>query len=131
MRWDKRTTDTRRFYCLSINNVTLLPFKKRRELFKAFIEQQFAYCPLVWFFHDRDLNAKINRLQERALRLVYEDYVLTYDELLDKDKSVTIHHRNVQLLAIELYKIRHSLSVDTIDDIFIDRSYNGPGLRKK
>ena len=99
----------------------LLPLNKRRELFKAFIESQFAYCPLVWFFHDRELNAKINRFQERALRLVYEDNDSAFDEFLQKDNSVRIHHQNKQLLAVELYKIRHSLSVDTIDHIFIYR----------
>ena len=35
-----------------------LPFKKRRILFKAFIESQFKYCPLVWMFHGRKINDK-------------------------------------------------------------------------
>ena len=50
-----------------------LPFKKRRILFKAFIESQFKYCPLVWMFHGRQTNDKVNKLHERALRIVYND----------------------------------------------------------
>ena len=46
---------------------------KLRILMKAFIESQFSYCSLVWMFHSRTLNNRINRLHEKALRLVYKD----------------------------------------------------------
>ena len=41
---------------------------KLRKLMKAFITSQFSYCPLIWMFHSRNLNNKINRTRERALR---------------------------------------------------------------
>ena len=63
---------------------------------KTFIESQFNYCPLVWMFHNRTINNKINRLHERALRLVYKDEKLSFQELLDKDGAVNIHERNLQ-----------------------------------
>ena len=47
---------------------------KKRVLFKSFIESQFKYCPLIWMFHSRELNNKINKLHERALRIVYRNY---------------------------------------------------------
>ena len=59
---------------------------KLRIILKAFIESQFGYCPLVWMFYSRSLNNRINRLNERALRLVYKDPNLTFDELLRQDK---------------------------------------------
>ena len=46
---------------------------KLRIIMKAFIESQFQYCPLLWMFHSRTLNNRINKLHERALRLVYKD----------------------------------------------------------
>ena len=46
-----------------------LSTEKLRAVMKAFIESQFEYCPLIWMFHSRTLNNKINRLHERALRL--------------------------------------------------------------
>ena len=46
---------------------------KLKVLMKAFVQSQFGYCPLVWMFHGRVLNNKINRLHERALRLVYKE----------------------------------------------------------
>ena len=77
---------------------------KLRLLMKAFIESQFSYCPLVSMFHSRTLNNRINRLHERGLRMVYKDYKLTFNELLHKDNSFSIHHRNLQRLAMEMYK---------------------------
>ena len=87
-------------------------------LLKAFIESQFSYCPLVWMFHNRTLNNRINKLHERALRLVYKDSRLTFEGLLEKDDSVTIHHRNLQKLAIEIYKLLNNVSVPIMKHIF-------------
>ena len=78
--------------------------EKRRKLLKAFIESQFNYCPLIWMFHSRTMNGKIDRIHERALRLVYSDYVSSFDKLLKKARSFSIHHKNIQSLAIEIYK---------------------------
>ena len=64
---------------------TFMSFNKRRTLMKAFIESQFSYCPLIWVFHSRTMNNKINRIHERALRLVSSDHVFSLDELLKKD----------------------------------------------
>ena len=83
---------------------------KLRMIMKAFIESQFGYCPLVWMFHSRTLNNKINRLHKRALRLVYKDVHLSFQQLLDKDDSVTIHHRNLQKLATEMHKLKNNIS---------------------
>ena len=79
---------------------------KLRVLMKAFVESQFGYCPLIWMFHCRILNNKINKLHERALPLVYKNETLSSDELLDLDESFTIHHKNVQKVAIEMYKVQ-------------------------
>ena len=49
-----------------------MDLNKCRNLMKAFITSQFSYCPLIWIFHSRSLNNKINRIHERAVRLVYQ-----------------------------------------------------------
>ena len=79
---------------------------------KAFIMSQFSYCPLVWMCLNRTLNNKTNKLHGRASRLVYDDRHLTFEELLNIDKSVAIHHTHLQVLATELYKVHRGLALD-------------------
>ena len=96
-----------------------LTLDKRRIVFKAFVESQFQYCSLVWVFHSRTLNNRINRLHERALRTVYDDYELSFQTLLNKDCSYIIHHKNIQRLAIEIYKmINDQICAPGFKDLF-------------
>ena len=64
------------------------------------------------------MNRKINHIHERALRLVHNDYTSSFGELLEKDKSVCIHHRNIQYVAIEMYKVINELCPQSVRDIF-------------
>ena len=76
---------------------------------KSFIISQFNYCPLIRMIHNRGLNEKINHIHERPLRVVYDDCSSNFEDLLNKDKSVTIHQRNLQQLAIETFKVKIGL----------------------
>ena len=95
-----------------------MPQKKLRIIVKAFVSSQFAYCPLISMFHNRQINYKINNLCYRTLRIVYDKHFSSFEELLSKDKSVTVRQRNLQLLATETYKILNGLSPDIMRDIF-------------
>ena len=95
-------------------------------MLKAFVESHSEYCQLTWMFHGRRANSKINHIHERALHIVYKNNVLSFEELLELDKLFKIHHRNIQSLAIELFKVKNNLSVTIMNDIFQPRiiSYN-------
>ena len=95
-----------------------LKFKQRKLLLNAFITSQFSYAPVVWMFHSRKLNNRINRIHERAIRLVYKDYTSSFDELLFKDNSFRIHHRNLQKLAIEIFKVKLGIAPDIMKNVF-------------
>ena len=95
-----------------------LSIDKLRLMMKTFIESQFNYCPLIWMCHSRTLNTKINKLHERALRVVYKDDTLSFDQLLEIDGSFTIHERNLQKLATEMYKVKNNISPTPVRDIF-------------
>ena len=97
---------------------------------KSFITSQFGYCPLIWMFHSRNLNNKINSLHERALRITYNDRFLTFQELLEKDNSVSIHQRNLQVLAVVMFKIYRNISTKILNDIFLQK-INSYDLRNK
>ena len=64
------------------------------------------------------MNKKINRLHEKCLHIVYSDKTSSFEELLDKDGSVTIHTRNLQVLATEMYKVYRNLSPTIVAQIF-------------
>ena len=81
-----------------------MTLQKKRTLYKAFAESQFKYFPLTWMFRGRKTNYKINRLQERALKLIYNEHISSFEELLSKDVTFTIHEQNIQKLAIEILK---------------------------
>ena len=50
----------------------LMSFQQRRLLMKSFVEAQFGYCPLVWMFHGREINRKINHIHEDPFALPIE-----------------------------------------------------------
>ena len=95
--------------------------QQSRIIMKSFVTSQFGYCPLIWMFHSRLLNTKINSIHERALRITYEDHISTFQELLNKENSVSIHHRIVQALATEMFKIYRDLSPDILREIFVPK----------
>ena len=64
---------------------------QKKRIMRVFISSQFGCCPLVWFFCSRKINNRMNRIQERALRIVYKDYVSTFAQLLEKDSCINSH----------------------------------------
>ena len=95
-----------------------LKFDQRKTIMNAFITSQFSYAPVIWMFHSRRLNNRINHIHERALRIVYKDYTSSFDELLLKDNSFKIHHRNLQKLAIEMFKIKLDIAPEIMKSVF-------------
>ena len=91
-------------------------------LMKSFVISQFNYCPIVWMYCQRKSINLINRIHERALRIAYNDYTSDFNHLLEKDDSVTIHHKNIQALAIEIYKNMNDLN----PEIFSLKPHNYP-----
>ena len=102
----------------AISRITpYMDFDKRKLVVNAF-SFQFNYCPLIWMCHNRTYNNKINRLHERCLRLIYNDKQSSFEELLIKDNSVSVHHKNLQALAIEMCKVYCKMSPEIMQDVF-------------
>ena len=95
-----------------------MDFDKRKLVVNAFFSSQFNYCPLVWMCHNRTYNNKINRLHERCLRLIYNDKQSSFEELLIKDNSVSVHHKSLQALAIEIFKVYCKMSPEIMQEVF-------------
>ena len=110
-----------------IANYMELP--KRRVLLNAFFKSQFNYCPDIWMNPSRTINNKINRLHERCLRIMYDDKLSNFEELLHKDNSASIHHNNTHALAIEMYKVVNGTSPEIMNEVFKQRSNSHYDLR--
>ena len=112
----------------------------------SFFNSRFNYCPLVWMFHSRSINNKINRLHERVLRIVYNDFKSSFKNLLEKDGTVSIHvkkiakpcNRNVQNIELFYQKVNHydlrnpyEFSIPNVNSVFHGQAsirYLGPLL---
>ena len=95
-----------------------MDISRRKILMNAFFRSQFNYCPLIWMCYNGSLNYKINPLHERCIRIIYSDKKASFDELLDKDESVSIHHHNIQKLGIEMFKVLNGENPQIVNEIF-------------
>ena len=97
---------------------SFMSFHEKKTIMNAFINSQFGYCPLIWMCHSRLANKQINKIHERALRIVFIDNDSNFEDLLKKSNSVSIHHRNLQHIAIEIYKALNGLSTTLMSELF-------------
>ena len=85
-----------------------------------------GYCPLIWRCHSRKINNQMNNWHECALRRLCNDKSSSFRELPERDKSVTIHERNVQVLLTEIFKAKSGVAPEIMTEIFKfqDHSYD-------
>ena len=98
-----------------------LTSNQRNLLLNSVIKSQFTYCPLIWMFTSRYLNNALNNIHERALRLIYNDHEKSFNSILTENNLKTIHQKNLEFLAIEIYKFQNGLSLPIMNDIFFSR----------
>ena len=101
-----------------------MTLEKEKTVMNSFFNAQFNYCPLIWMLHSRKNNNKIKHLHERCLRLIYSDKKSSYESPLEKNNSVSIHHKNIQALTIKMFKVNHKLCPESTGDIFMERTNN-------
>ena len=91
--------------------------KSRFLIFRSFIQSNFNYCPLVWHFCSKTNTEKLEKLQYRALRIVYGDFTSSYSSLLEKAQLSTLHINRLRCIAAETYKCINNLSPQYIRDL--------------
>ena len=80
-------------------------------------------------YRSRYLNNALNNIHERVLRLTYNDHEKSFNSILKENNLKTIHQKNLEFLAIEIYKFQNGLSPPIMNDIFFSRQ-NNYNLRK-
>ena len=94
------------------------------KIYKAFIRSNFSYCPVAWLFCGKTNSTKLEKLQERALRFVYNDYVLSHKELLTKADVLPLSIYRLRFLAIEVFKSIRNMNPKFMNDMFENRTSN-------
>ena len=97
----------------------LLDFKKARLLYNAFILSSLSYCPLIWMFCGKAANGKISRIHKRALRILFNDYEASFEELLQRNNEQTVHIKNLHKLIAEVCKSLNCQNPAFTWDLFI------------
>ena len=95
-----------------------LNHNQMRLICNTFLKRQLSYCLLIWKFCSRRSNHHINRLQEQALKIAYNDFNSSLSELFEKANESTIHSRNLKFLLIEVYKFLNCLSPPIMNKVF-------------
>ena len=86
------------------------------NIYHSFILSNFSYSPLTWHFRGEANTKKLEKIHERALRFIYNDYVSDYDTLLDLSKMPTLKLRRLRTMALEVFKILHKESPPYLHD---------------
>ena len=99
---------------------------EKKLIFSSIIESQFSSCPLVWVFCSRTSNNVINRLDERSLRIILNDYSSDFHILLENNNGICNHNRNSQALLTEVFKMKNGLAPLIMESILHKRfnAYN-------
>ena len=97
-------------------------------IFNSIIKSQCSYCPLVWMFCSRTSSNMISKLYERSLRIILNDYSSNFNILLENNNDISNHHRNIQALLIEVFKMKNELAPPIMESI-LNKRFNTYNLR--
>ena len=86
-------------------------------IYNSFIASNFSYCPLAWHFCSVSSTNKLEKVQERALRFVNNDYSSSIGDLLKSTNTQPLHVRRLKQMASEVFKIVNKLSPEYINDL--------------
>ena len=121
MKFDKHISDLCRKSGGQLNALNrlnaYLSMDSRKLSVNSFVMSNFNYCPLIWNFCNANLATKIEKIQERALRLINNDQS-SYETLLENYGKCTIRVRTLRLLATEIFKTLNNKNPSYLKGIF-------------
>ena len=97
----------------------LIPCKAKLLLYKSFILPYLTYCHLIWHFCKSSDKRKLERIQERALRVIYKSHSATYEELLRRADIPSLYNRRLQDITALMYKVKHGLVPYCVSELFV------------
>ena len=86
-------------------------------IYHSFILSNFHYCPVTWHFCSEENTKKMEKIQERALKFIYDEYDSSYENLLEKSKLSSLKIRRIRSIAVETFKIVNKQSPLYLHDL--------------
>ncbi len=93
-------------------------FKEKEEIYNTFILANFNYCPTIWHLCGKTNSKKIECIQERTLRYIFNDHCSTYSALLEKCSYTTLHVQRIKTIACEVFKSINKFNPVFMHEIF-------------
>ena len=81
----------------------MLSFKTRKNIYFAFILPHFNYCSETWHFCSKSASAKLEKVNERALRFVFNEKPTHYQELLNKIGLPSLTNKTLAKIVCMVY----------------------------
>ena len=108
-----------------------MPTKAKLDLYKTSVLPQLTYCHTVWHFCKASDRCKLERVQERALRAIFNTKAHSYEELLNRANLSTLYNIRLQDIEILMFKVKNNISPLYVNRIFetVDKGYGKHALR--
>ena len=102
----------------------------RMTVFRTFIASDFEYCKVIWHFCSKTDTKKIEKIQERGLRIVFQDTVSNYQDLLDKANLKNQEENRIQGILVEVFKALKGQTPVYIKELFVEKDTSYDLVRK-
>ena len=93
----------------------------KKIIYNSYISSNFTYCPIVWMFTGKMNMEKLEKTNKRALRYVVNDDDADYVDICRDQKVLNIHRRCIKTVAVQMYKIKHQLVPQYVQELFTRR----------
>ena len=84
--------------------------KEGTQPLRHLLKLPLSYCPLIWMIYSRLNKNRVKYLHQRCPSLIYTKKPTSNEEVLERDGSVSIQHKKIGTFAVEMFKIKHSIS---------------------
>ena len=95
--------------------------KSKSIIYNSFIASNFNYCPLVWHFCGTTNSNKLEKLRERSLRILHNDFESPIQNLMDKSGQGTLLSNRLKYLILEVFKSIRKFNAPCLHDIFVPK----------
>ena len=103
----------------------LLLLKLREKLYGAFIAPHFNYCAESWHFCSNRLTGKLENLNERTIRVVYQDKISIYETLAFKNGYSTLANQRLSKMLNTVFgAIGNGNAPTSISELLTARNSN-------